>query len=295
MEVLSPFPTIEKKSGKAEKLFFGKEALKHPGRMDLGLAKEVIRVYNPSSVVDCMAGIGTTGLACSQFSDVAFLGIELNSTWMNIGAQAFERAYLSHIQMVQGDSSVFPIDKFFDLLFFSPPFPNAHSPGKGEDQQELTASLSNWAGTEYTDHPKDLGKYRQREQWMNLLKGIIYNSTRKLHGHVIVHIKNFVRDNQEVRVDLWVAQVLESLGLEVLGYHPVPLGYMSWYTKRHLYPQRKVVDSEGWTVSLECGHAKDYNPKRTKKLPKSAICVDCGQIPGRVYIDEERLVVARKV
>lgn len=294
MRVLPAFTPVKKKSSKEIKEFFGAEALKHPGRMSLSFAQEVFKFYPCSSPLDCMAGIGTTGLAALKQGIRNFVGVELDPRWVEVG-----NAGLAHrgMALIQGNSATFKHDRAFDLILTSPPFPNAHSPGKGDDQVTLIADLSNYAGTEYSDDIADLGRYRHQTKWMEVLSGILSNSCQYLQveGHVLIHIKNYVKDNKEIRVDRWVAQVLEQLGLQVLGYHPIPLAYQSWFTKRHMYPLHSILKTDGWEATLACGHTKTYNPKRTRKIPKSSICVECGEIPGRVVINEERLVVARKV
>lgn len=288
--------TVEVKDSSVEKKVFSKGWREHSGRMGSGLARDILdRFSKPEdSIYDPMAGIFTTALVVGP--EQKFVGVELSQRWSELAEKAL--ANRTNVRVIQGDAREVASSVLgnVDLMFLSPTFPGAHSPGKAERQVELIDTLKSYPGTDYGDDPANMGNHTKEEEWIPFLSDILRPGFDAMvpGGLALVHIKNHVRSNEEVRCDLWVKKALESVGFEVEGYCTIQLKYTSWLQVRHLYPLRKIKEWDGWVAHMDCTHSKTYNPKRTAVKPNSGICKACGPIPDRVKVEEERLVVARK-
>jgi hypothetical protein len=264
-------------------------------------------------VADPMAGIGTTLLLAGE-RDLAAIGAEIDRFFRGMAELAFGKmAAKFRPRILCPDATAFDgrwlggvchrtPDRIpaIALVLTSPPFPSAHSPGQSRLQDALAADKRHDAGGGHGigKGPGQFGFPRSKRKWQAKLLAVIGPWVQATVGRVAVHIKNHVEGGKEIRADLWVAEVLHGLGLDVEGYHPAPLGYASGYREWQRYPRVPAkswgLDSVGKVmVTGPCGHSKAYRrPVRVR--PKSFVCVGCGVKPGHVEVLEERVVIASR-
>jgi len=309
LEDLSP---LKRSDDQSIRSLFPKESTQHTGRMRVALVRELIRRYGGKrldlvTVADPMAGTGSTGVAAALEGCAGFVGCELIEHWANLAGQAMEEARGTQTfdtQIVVGNASDTPPDIPFNLLLTSPPFPNAHSQGKSEMQAVLRSSKATHAGNDFECNKEwGVGGNPQKELWIEAMARIIQTWGRHVApgGHILLHVKNYVKKNQIVHVDQWAWEAFDLADrpdIEVVGVHSVPLNYRSGFQEWRRYPRQTIMErtrnGKFYVEKLACGHTKERKTNGARQLPKAAVCTACGPIPGLVEVRDERIVVARR-
>jgi hypothetical protein len=320
LERLRAMSAISHTDKSALRNLFPKAARSHPGRMRISLAIELVEAYlgqgAKANVADPMAGTGVTGVACALNFIDSFCGCEKFPQWAKIAMSSITKAVTERklplgtrrnsfaLRMLSGDAADAEIkDQRFDLLLTSPPFPNSHRQGRSAMQSSIRANKQLFAGTDFKNCETDwgIGTDPDKTRWIQELARVLkpWVLRCKKGATLLIHVKNFVRDGKKVRVDLWTKKALKRLsGIEVVGYHPVPLAYRSAFQEWGRYPKRLILsrreDGEGWLEDLECGHTKRRKKRHGKEMPKRAVCLACGPKDKHVEVREERVVVGRR-
>lgn len=324
MKLLATLTPVPRTDVRVIRDLYPEESLEHPGRMRTALAREVIRYFLPeardrleSIIVDPMVGIGTTCVASVLEGCHKFVGCDMVNSYVQLAKEArFNavkwfletepfalrnmedssccRSVIVHCRSQDMLVEPYIKGKKVPLLLTSPPFPESHSQGDSDLQDEFQGHKKTYAGNEFEEQEK----WRDFTSFCIQLQEVLEPWVPHLPegAAVAVHIKNHIRDGKEVEVHKWVAAAIDSLGLDLEGYLRAPLAYRSMFRELQRYPLRLIerVERHGdgtRTDYLECGHSKgrDNDPD-----VKQARCKRCGPKKGHVEIREEKIVVARK-
>lgn len=117
------------------KQFFVPDSFAHPAKMDAQLVIWIVEHYtNPGEVIlDPMAGMGTTMLACILGRDVVLVELEEKfcklclDNWEQVKMRPQLGSTMGDCQVIQGDAR--DLEGLFDSAIFSPPFGEAMSGG----------------------------------------------------------------------------------------------------------------------------------------------------------------------
>lgn len=307
MNLLATLPPPPVRNSRGVQSLFPEVAKTHHGRMKVQLGRSIIQWIQPKPLVvaDPMVGSGSSIVAADQEECSAFVGADIEHQWikccLEVGVLLPWVLQCARSEKTDVPSLLNTLREVakgitgIDLILTSPPFPNAHTQGASEMQEAFQEQKSTYAGNEFENQKLWATQVPFTRTLTSVLRPWI--ACLSLTGHVAIHIKNFIRNKQEVRADEWVGDALHNSGLKVLGYLSAPLEYRSLFQENLRYPLRLITQStvgEGKQIDvLECGHRKirDVAPKVT---PKQARCVECGVVPGHVEIREERVVVASR-
>lgn len=296
----------------------------HHGRMRTSLAREVIRYVIPdeqaraqSVILDPMTGTGTTCVASVLEGCRKFIGCDMVERWVlaakearfnavkyfmdtepfalrNLNGDPCCRSVIVYCRAEEMNLEAYARGKRIPLLLTSPPFPNSHSQGDSELQDEFEEHKQTHAGNEFEEQEK----WRDFTSFCCELQTVLELWIPYLddYGIVAIHIKNHVEEGKEVEVHKWVAAAIDSLGLDLEGYLAAPLGYRSMFQELQRYPLRLIekVERHGdgtRTDYLECGHSKG---RENDPNVKQARCRECGPKEGHVEVREEKIILARK-
>lgn len=324
---LGTLKELQSTDPKRIKSLYPKEASAHPGKMKTLLACELIRKFLPcpiqrsqSIVVDSLVGVGTTCVASVLEGCFQFVGSDKDEDYVKIAQAArfnavnysMERDPLSPRNTMEGTSprsiilcgraEEIDLEPYLgkhkaSLLIDSPPFPNAHTQGKSKAQKSFLEHKQTFAGNDFDG----MEEWNTKESFQKSIIVILSHwAPYLLEGAALcTHVKNYIRQGEEIRVDEWVEEALASVpGVQVEGYLSAPLGYRSLFQELHRYPLREILSvtqvGDSWVAKLECGHDKTREKDPGEKW-KRARCVCCGVVEGWKEIREERIVVARKV
>ena len=302
MQLLETLPTMKLKDSPEHRKFYSAEAMVCPGRMRVALALEALRFLCPNgrhrvTVLDIFIGVGTTLIAAALLQFEQAIGFDIDMRWqpeiVNMVKKYFDHIDIEVAQVDADEGTQYFFEECADVLFCSPEFPNTHPQGKGAMQDGYRKQKQTIAGTEFGSGKKWRGEKNFRIRLTAALTG---SGPLVAHGGMAgIHIKNYVKDNKEVRVDLWTAEILEACGFEVHGYLAVPIADRSKFQADQRLPLRKILSTneETLTDDLECGHKK-VRKEAPAVWPKKARCVECGPVPGRIEVREERIVVAKR-
>lgn len=304
--ILTTLPEAPPKDRPEHREFFSREAMQHPGRMRVITAIRALRFLNglfnlrSTKIVDPFVGVGTTLIAAASLGSIdVFTGFDLDPRWIDEAIKMTRRHFAEGDLLVNlstidaADGNKFFSEDYYDILFTSPEFPNAHSQGRSEMQSGYRAEKNTVAGTEYGSGRK----WRREKPWRASLNRCLRGSIPLVRdgGTVAIHVKNYILEGVEQHVDQWTAEILTTYCQEVLGVIVIPLGYRSKFQEDLRYPLRAIVSTDKSDLSdaLECGHVK-RRATAPAVWPSKARCLACGPIPGKIEIREERIVVARK-
>ncbi len=302
---------VKRLDGADDLQFFPADYKFHPGRMHISLATNVLKevvpkgLRNSVTVADPMSGVGSIGIAALKLGLKGFVGVEIIDAWSSIGEEAILKgqgklngAFIQ--ELIRGDGSDPANVRDFDVLFTSPPFPNAHDQGSSKMQDFLKQQKSTYAGGDFiVEDEWGCGRTPDKDKWKAALASVLLPWLQQGKGSgkkVLVHIKNYVRKKTEVYVDQWVEEVLQKTGLvSIDGFYSIPLLYRSFYTEMHRFPlvpimSRTVLPCGDIEEYLKCGHSRTVS--KNKQETKSGRCRECGEVPGHREVREERVVVA---
>lgn len=286
-----------------------KEAVCHPGKMRYELASSVLnwvadRFFfpQPPTVVDVMAGIGTT-VAAARDRGWKARGKEINPLWVQNTRPDLK-------PFIQAGDSILDWGMPAEIYMSSPEFPNTHPQGDGKMQAHFKQKKATYAGNEMSEWGS--AWHRGRGPWTNELESVL---RPQLHvaggpGLVIIHIKDYVREGKIIDVGTWVEDCFVSLGITLLGDLIVPITYKTHFTGPKQYPRRKIVAVEDGEilgvkvrreifegcVELEDGMEVLAVHDRFRKLgepqTKEGHCTKCPKLTGPT-VDCERLIVGQ--
>lgn len=133
------------------KQFFTPESFSHPAKMDSHLLLWIVEHYTApgETILDPMAGMGTTMLACTLGRNVVLVELEekfcnmCKSNWEKVSAMPQLGYDMGQCNIIQGDARQLE-ELLVDKCIFSPPY--AENIDKRKDQTQFQKSDKGWRG-----------------------------------------------------------------------------------------------------------------------------------------------------
>jgi len=252
---------------------FTAESFKHPAKMDTQLLIWLVERYSKAGdlILDPMFGVGTTMLACTLGRHV--IGIELESSFVTMAENNWVKVSqfpqlgneLGTCVIRQGDArqADYWQDAKPDLIITSPPYAEAQSGGgiaqKGYNGSKHTPSdllcKTTYMPENIGSDPANIQRLKYGTPYLEAMKDIYKQCLEKLKisGIMILVTKNFVRDHQEIRLDLETIKICESVGFIFKERHYRKLSGVSLFRTiyQQKYPDAPVLDKEDILVFVK--------------------------------------------
>lgn len=291
MNIIYTLPPAPKNNGPRGEAFYARAARQHAGRMKLDVAHNCLNVMRgmlPTQmdrsplVIDPMVGAGTTLWAARDLGFQA-QGWDSDLWCRELVDEGIERFPSPLVAW----NAQYPTWADWDIMFTSPPFPNAHTQGRSKMQEQLRTKKSTWAGNEL--HRVSEWKYRYRfvpSLCRILEQALPFSSHQAVIG---IHVKEWIRRQALEEPQDWVEEAATKVGLRTEGMLVIPHVYKSFFQTLQRRPNRLIVERRGGEVGLECGHWEPETSKTTKRRR-------CSQCPerDRPFVERELVVILRK-
>lgn len=257
--------------------YFTRESMAHPAKLHLKLLAWIVDRYTTpgDTICDPMAGIGSTSYAALLQRNIILREIE--PRWL---ALAHENAatiireaglFAGSIDIGQADARE-PWGIRTDHIIFSPPYGCEATPNKFRSQGILSHKQRLLAGEpgrlgrrwrilldreqtqpgsagsiqfHYGQHPAQLGHLRGDRYWFEMER--IYTQARNAlrpRGHMVLVIKDHIRDGRRVEVATDTAALCERLGFRLVERHARTVYPLGLWQRRRKEQGRPIVEEE---------------------------------------------------
>ena len=244
---------------KLRKKWFVDGAMAHPAKGHLGLWWEMLERYTEpgQTVLDPMAGIGSTLMACMMGRNVVCVELETHflepmlASWekMQLGGPMLGHQ-MGQALILRGDARQLPLGSA-DAIITSPPYENTivqgsdgidWSKSKDMDRSEIVSCQENSSGRArgytrpvdesiakgYSQESTNIGNLRSSAYW-EAMQAVYQECHRVLipGGIIALVVKGFTREKKYVDLPQQTADLLENLGFEVFDRwtREVPLSF----------------------------------------------------------------------
>lgn len=144
------------------KSFFVPDSFSHPAKMDAQLLIWLVERYSKEgeTILDPMAGSGTTMLACTLGRNVVLIELEekfckmMIDNWEQVRMRPQLGSEMGDCQIIQGDAR--GLEGLFDKIVTSPPYSEGLGHQHRQYGRDIEASKSIQA-PEYSGHPSNIG------------------------------------------------------------------------------------------------------------------------------------------
>jgi hypothetical protein len=200
----------------------------------------LVERYCPEGGICADPMFGTGGLwvkaPIERFS--ALHGCEIESHLHELGRRNLTHLEIDATGILNADAREWAPAEPADLVLFSPPFLQNHSAGATAHQREICERKALHTVQEFGAHPDNLGRKKPHEFWesMSLVYGAVSGYVRE-GGHVVVILRNRIRDGREIDEVGRHIKLIQASGLDLLGVHSRdlerPTGYQAWKVARN--------------------------------------------------------------
>jgi len=265
--------------------WFVPASFQHPAKLHLGLLHWLIERYTlpGETIADPMAGSGGILYAASLQRHV--IAREIEPHWIelmqenaaHITAQA--GLFAGHIDIDQADARQ-PWEYTADHILFSPPYgcevsttPNSNRGLRYRLHAAQVSYGTRWSrfldqpnqGSlgmltfHYGTHPAQIGHLRGKCYWqaMRLIYTQAYAALRP-HGHLILVVKDHIRDGKRVTTAATAKAVCEELGFALHDHYQRHLQNLSLWQRRRKERGEPVVEEEDVLVFKRCSISQTW-------------------------------------
>ncbi len=235
----------------------------HPAKLMLPLQLWLIENYSKpgDTILDCLAGSGTLLIACTLGRNVILVELESKfvqmqrDNWTKIQMLGAEMGYsMGTCQILQGDARQLP-EVLADVVITSPPYAEAQTGGgisaamRGEGNYNITTNLPRncYQPSEHGNTQGNIGNLKGESYLSAML--LVYEGCYRVlkpQGIMCLVTKNFIRQKQEIRLDLDTILLCEAAGFTLIERHYRKLTQQSFWRTiyQQKYPDAPVLDKE---------------------------------------------------
>lgn len=232
---------------------YTRKSMEHPAKMYVPLAQKLVQEYSEpgDTVLDPMAGIGTTGIEASRFGRNAIL-VDYEKRFVNESKKNSELLEesgqkIGDIKVLHGDARNLGNIKNVDVVITSPPFANVLA---GSSKDDTTKFKHGSAGKDYTTNHNDekqIGNLKGERFYQETIK--VYKECHKVlksDGKLIVHMKNPIKNKEIVRLDQTTIIAVEQADFKLKERRKRHIDNPSFWTNlyRKNNPDAPKVDHE---------------------------------------------------
>ena len=222
---------------------FTPESFSHPAKMDAQLLMWIVEGYTKAgeTILDPMAGSGTTMLACTLGRNVVLIELEdkfckmMSTNWEKVRMMPQLGYQMGECKILQGDAR--QLEGLFDSVITSPPYENQGQGQGNEYHAERMRGSETGLGRGYSKSTKSIGNLKGNTYLSAMLE--VYKQCYKVlkeKGLMILVTKNFIRNKQIVNLDKDTIKLCEQAGFTFVEQHYRELPAQSFW--RIIYKQK---------------------------------------------------------
>lgn len=199
-------------------------SLDAPGRNHPVMGAWIVDRYCPpnATCADPMIAVGGLWIRADRSRARRVYGAELEPIGLlaqrNLDPHNRGRALVE----IEADAKGWAPPEPVDFAQFSPPYDEVnHDSGKCESQVNLVKSKGWQTFQAFGGSPQNIGRLTGAAYWRAIRRVYRKVASYVKHGaHVVVIVRNHIREGREVDRVRWHIRLLELVGLVVLGVHP---------------------------------------------------------------------------
>jgi len=231
---------------KQRERIYTKASMRHPAKMYTPLVQRIIQDYSEpgDTILDPMGGIGTTGIEASRLGRNAIVN-EYEKRFVNEAKKnkiLLEKSgqKIGDDKIIHGDARELKVNKKADLVITSPPFADVVAPS-GEhfhNEKYKDTGLYDTKATKTKEYQKSIGGMKGEE--FNEETKKVYSECHRVlkpKGNMVVHMKNYIKNEKIVRLDTETIETAESTGFKFVERKrrkiTNPTFFVRAYRKKH--------------------------------------------------------------
>ena len=226
-----PMPRLGTSKLRDESIYT-RTSIAHPAKMSPLWAQRMIQEYSKpgDTILDPMAGVGTTGVEASRLGRNAVL-VDVEPKWvgqMKANVRRLRQSGLMRgsVRVLRGDARSLDLNQKVDAVMFSPPYLLSEG-GPLSSLKTFYRHPDEWKLYDpYTRDRKsdqNIGLSKKEDQYEDLMTSVFgrCQALLKPQGYMVVNMKDKIQDGEVRRMEPIITRIVEPLGFRLVDHKNV--------------------------------------------------------------------------